>query len=381
MKKNKKLLILVNNLGFFCSHRLPIAEALLAKGFDICIGYGEIGDTNPDLLKEKGFKVNSIPMKRGGINIFKELKTFFYILKFFKKEKPDIVHLITIKPYLYGGIVSRMTDIPAVLSAVSGLGALFIHKNMRSKLIRFLLYPIYKLAFQHSNQKVITQNNDDMELLVKWGVLNPLKIKLIKGSGVNIENFTNLDEPEGIPVVCFAGRLLKDKGVYEFVSAAKLLKERGVNARFYLAGNLDHNNPAGLNINDLNNIKNEGCVEILGHQKDISKLYASSSIICLPSYREGMPKSLIEAAAASRAVVTTDVSGCRDAIIPNKTGFLVPVKNVKKLADRLEWLIKNPKERIAMGKAGRKFAEKEFPIEKIVKSHLDVYDELLNNIM
>ena len=147
-----------------------------------------------------------------------------------------------------------------------------------------------------------------------------------------------------------------------------------------MAGDLDLNNPSGLSHNDINNIKNEGYVEILGYQKDIPKLYAESHIICLPSYREGMPKSLIEAAAASRAVVTTDVSGCRDAVIPNLTGLLVPVKNSQKLADALEWLIKNPQERIAMGKAGRKLAEKEFPLEKIVKSHLEVYDELISKI-
>ena len=381
MKKNKKLLILVNDLNFFCSHRLPIAEALLVKGFDICIGYGEIGGADQSLLKQKGFKVYSIPMQRGSINILKELKTFFYILRFFKREKPDIVHLITIKPYLYGGIAARIMGVPAVISAVSGLGALFIHKDMRSKFLRFILYPFYKLAFKHSSQKVIIQNNDDMQLLVNWGVLNPAKVKLIKGSGVKIEHFTNLDEPDGIPVVCFAARLLKDKGVYEFVSAAKLLNKKGVNARFYLAGNLDEKNPAGLNQYDLNQIKSEGYVEILGYQKDIPKLYANSHIICLPSYREGMPKSLIEAAAASRVVVTTDVTGCRNVIIPNKTGFLVPVKNTKKLADTLEWLIKNPNERVAMGKEGRKFAEKEFPVEKIVKSHLDVYDELLNKTL
>ena len=381
MKKNKKLLILVNDLNFFCSHRLPIAKAALDKGFNICIGYGELGGADKSLLEQKGIKVNFIPMQRGSINIFKELKTFFYIWKFFKKEKPDIVHLITIKPYLYGGIISRLTSVPAVLSAVSGLGVLFIHKNLRTNILRNLLYPIYKLAFKHFNQKIIIQNNDDKKLLVNWGVLDPIKVKLIKGSGVKIKNFTNLDEPDAVPVVCFAARLLKDKGVYEFVSAAKLLKERGVNARFFLAGNLDTKNPAGLSHYDLNNIKKENYVEILGYQKDIANLYARSNIICLPSYREGMPKSLIEAAAASRAVVTTDVTGCRDVIIPNKTGFLVPVKNPKKLAEKLEWLIKNPKERIAMGKAGRKFAEKEFPVEKIVKSHLDVYDELLKNIL
>jgi glycosyltransferase involved in cell wall biosynthesis len=379
MKKNKKILFLVNYLSFFLSHRLPVAEALIAKGFEVFIGYGELRGADPKLLEQKGFKVDFIPMQPGSFNFLKDFKTFYYIWVFFKRVKPDIAHLITIKPYLYGGIVSRLCGVKGLITAVSGLGTLFVNKDLKSKLIRLLLYPIYKLAFNHLNQKVIVQNKDDLKALVNWGVLNPSKVKLLKGSGVKLENFTNLDEPSGTPIVCFAARLLRDKGVYEYVSAAKLLKERGIKAQFLLAGDLDINNPTGLKLDDLNKLKDEGCVEIIGFQKDIPTLYAKSHIICLPSYREGFPKSLIEAAAAGRAVVTTDVPGCRDAIIPNKTGLLVPIKDSQKLADALQWLIENPKERIIMGKVGRKFAEKEFPIEKIILNHLDIYQDLLSN--
>ena len=379
MKKNKKILILVNYLSFFLSHRLPIAEALLAKGFEVFIGYGELRGADPKLLEQRGFKVDFIPMQPGGFNLLKDLKTFYYIWVFFKRVKPDIVHLITIKPYLYGGIISRLCNVQGLITAVSGLGTLFVNKDLKSKLIRLLLYPIYKLAFNHLNQKVIVQNKDDLKVLVNWGVLNQSKVKLLKGSGVKLENFTNLEESSGTPTVCFAARLLRDKGVYEYVSAVRLLKDRGIKAQFLLAGDLDINNPTGLKLDDLNKLKCEGYVEITGYQKDIPTLYARSHIICLPSYREGFPKSLIEAAAAGRAVVTTDVPGCRDAIIPNKTGLLVPIKDSQKLADALQWLIENPKERIAMGKAGRKFAEKEFPIEKIILNHLDIYQDLLSN--
>jgi len=244
-----------------------------------------------------------------------------------------------------------------------------------------LLYPIYRLAFNHFNQRVIVQNKEDAKVLVELGVLNSQKIRLIKGSGARLEEFTQLDEPDGIPVVCFAGRLLYDKGIYDFVAAVKLLKKRGVQARFCLAGDLDIKNPTGLNIEDLNSLREDKNIEVLGFKKNIATLYAKAHIICLPSYREGLPKSLIEAAAASRAIVTTDVPGCRDAIIPNKTGLLVPVKNPEKLADALQWLIEQPQERIAMGKAGRQLAEKEFRIEKIIKNHTDIYQELLANIL
>lgn len=377
--KKKKLLILVNYLSFFISHRLPIAEASLAKGFEVFIGYGELKGADPKLLEEKGFKVNLIPIEPGGINVFKDLKTFFHIWNYFKKVKPDIVHLITIKPNLYGGVISRITNIPNLVSAISGLGTLFINKDLKSRILRMIIFPFYKFSLNHRNQKIIVQNNDDLKTLLKWGVLKSSKVKLLKGSGVQIKNFTNFDEPQGSITICFAARLLRDKGLYEFISAARLIKERGIDARFIIAGDLDENNPSGLNLEELSKLKKESYVEFIGYQKDIPTLYSRSHIICLPSYREGLPKSLIEAAAAGRAIVTTDVAGCRDAIIPNVTGLLVPAKDPKKLVDALHHLIQYPKVRIEMGKAGRKYAEEEFTIEKIVQKHLDIYQDLLSN--
>ena len=374
----KKLLFLVSHASFFISHRLQIAKDAKKNGYEVIIVFGEI-DVDIKTLKEIDINYYCIPIQRGGTNFFKDIKSLYFIWRIFKRIEPDIVHLVTIKPYLYGGIIARITKIPCVVSAVSGLGSLFIQQNLISRFLRLLLYPFFRLAFNHLNQKIIVQNKEDENELMKWGVLNPIKVKLLKGSGVNLENFTNFDELRETPVVCFAARLLRDKGVYDFLSAAQLLKERGVKAKFYLAGDLDINNPTSLNMDDLNKIRKKCHIKILGYQKDIPKLYANSHIICLPSYREGMPKSLAEAAAASRAVVTTDVPGCRDAIIPNKTGLLVPIKNPKKLADALQWLIEHSQERIAMGKAGRKFAEKEFPIEKIVQNHLDIYKDLLKS--
>ncbi len=366
-------------MNFFCTHRLPIAEAAKVEGFDIVIGYGEVGGADVKVLEKKGFRLKHIPMQRGNMNLFNDLITFFKIWIFFKEEKPDVVHLVTIKPYLYGGIISRLISVPCLVSAVSGLGTLFISDDFKSKFLRLLLYPIYKFAFNHFNQKIIVQNKDDFRLLEEWGVLNPKKVKLLRGSGIKLENFVNLNEPDGVTTICFAARLLKDKGVYEFVDAAKLLKEKGIRARFLLAGDLDASNPTGLNLEDLKVFRKDGNVEILGYHEDIPKLYNQSHIVCLPSYREGLPKALLEAAAASRAVVTTDVPGCRDAIIPNKTGLIVPVKNSEKLANAFQWLIDHPVERVAMGRAGRKLAEKEFLVEKIVQHHLNIYNELIKN--
>jgi len=225
---------------------------------------------------------------------------------------------------------------------------------------------------------VIFQIQYDASVLVNWGVLDSQKIRLLRGSGVDLTAFTQFEEDDGVPIVCFASRLLRDKGVYDFVAAARLLQKRGIEARFWLVGDADTKNPTGLTATELQSLRDGDVVEVLGYKKDIPALYAKAHIICLPSfYGEGIPKALIEAAAASRAVVTTDHPGCREAVVPNKSGLLVPVKSPEKLADALQWLIEHPADRLAMGKAGRLLAEREFAIEKIVQGHLEIYRELL----
>lgn len=380
MKKKIKLIILVNNLGFFCSHRLPIAEEAIKKSFNVVIGYGELGDANLSLLEQKKLVTVHIPIHRGGINIFKDFISMIHIWRFFNIEKPDIVHLITIKPYLYGGIIARLTGVPSLVSAITGLGSLFINNNLKNKILRLFIYPLYFFALGHSNQTIIFHNEDDIQQLRKWKVVKPDKIKLVKGSGVHLEKFKRLDEVKGEKVVCFASRLLEEKGVYEYISAAKLLTKRGIKAKFLLAGDIDTKNPSGLNSDDLEKIEKQGFVKFIGYQKDIPSLFENSHIICLPSYREGFPKTLIEAAAAGRAVVTTDAPGCRDSIIANKTGLLVPIRNIEALANSLQDLIENSSKRENMGKEGRKLAEKEFSIIEIVEAHMKIYFDLIRNI-
>lgn len=373
----KKILFLVNDLSFFVSHRLQIAESVTALGYSVVVGYGELGSCKISFLKNRNIEAINIPLDRASMNPFKEIRSLFLILKLFLKIKPDIVHLVTIKPYLYGGIIARIVKVRGVVSSVSGLGTIFIDNKLNIKLLRALLYPIYKYAFNHPNQIVIFQNKDDLNKFVNKKILKLSKTFIINGSGVDLQNFSNFDEPVGTPIVCFAARLIKDKGVFEYISAARLIKKRGIEAKFLLAGDLDTKNPTGLNLKELQEIKKEDLIEVLGYQNEIPGLYAKSNIICLPSYREGLPKSLIEAAAASRAVVTTDVPGCRDAIIPNKTGILVPVKDVDKLAEAIIWLIQNPSKRVKMGKAGRKLAEEKFQIKKVIENHLSIYSDLL----
>lgn len=375
----KKILIVVNSLSFFITHRIEIASAAKNTGYDVKVFYGELGNADTKVLTKMGIDYFHLPFNRKSINPLRELWYLISFILVFYKYKPDIVHLITIKAYLYGGIAARLTNIPCVLSAIAGLGFLFNQKYFFNKIIIKLLYPFFSYALNHPNQKIIVQNKDDKKKIINWLGLNENKVVLFRGSGVNLSKFINLDYSSDIITVCFASRLLRDKGVMDYVSAAKLIYNRGFKVKFLLAGDLDPGNPTSLKESDLLKIKKDKIIQLLGYQRDIPSLFARSHIICLPSYGEGLPKTLVEAAAASRAIITTNSPGCRDAIIPNKTGLIVPEKNPEKLADALQWLIENPKKIIAMGKEGRKLAEKEYPIEKIIQKHLSIYKNLLDS--
>jgi glycosyltransferase involved in cell wall biosynthesis len=377
----KRLLFVVNDLSFFYSHRLPIAIAAQREGFDVHVAYGALGDSvqDEDALVQEKLTPHFVAIQRGGMNPIADFCSILELSKLFENLQPSVVHLITIKPYLYGGIAARLVGIPAVVSAVAGLGSMFVRHDLFSRWIRIMLYPLYLIAFGHRNQRVIVQNSDDEERLVHWGVLHSKRVQLLRGSGVDLSHFTELEEPPGLPVICFAARLLRDKGVFQFLEAGRILKDRDVQARFLLAGDPDLKNPTSVTEQDLSELRHEGVVELIGYQKDIASLYARSHIVCFPSfYGEGLPKTLVEAAAAGRAVVTSDHPGCRDAIIPNETGLLVPVREAESLANALQWLIEHPKKRAEMGRAGRNLAEREFGIEKIVDAHLKIYQELLD---
>ena len=372
-----RLLFVVNDPAFFVSHRLSIALEACRRGWDVHVaGAGEA----PREVLEGGMTFHAVNLSRSGMNPFAELRAIWGLVRLFRKVRPDLVHLITIKPYLYGGIAARVARVPAVVSAVAGMGAVFIRQDLRARVLRGALYPLYRLAFGHPRQRAIFQNPDDRSILERWGVMDGEKARAIRGSGVDLSRYPARPEDPGTPVVAFAARLLRDKGIVELIGAARLLKERGVEARFWVIGNADPGNPATVTEQELDAWRDEGIVELVGYRTDIPGLFGQAHIVCLPSYREGLPKTLVEAAAAGRAVVTTDVPGCRDAIEPGKSGVLVPVRDAEALADALQRLIENPEERRAMGRAGRELAEREFAIEKIVHAHMAIYDELLDGV-
>lgn len=371
---SRTLMFVVNVDWFFLSHRLPIALEALRQGFRVHVAAG-LTDKLEE-LQGHGFVVHSLTLDRGNAGFANTCQTAFELWKLFRSVRPDILHLVTIKPVLLGGLMARVAQVPAVVAAVSGLGFLFLAQGVKATARRLLVALLYRMALGHRNQKVIFQNPDDLARLSEFVRFPRGKVEMIRGSGVDLTRYRHTPLPSGVPVVLLAARLLVDKGVREFVQAARLLKQQGVLARFCLVGSVDLANPASLVDAELAMWANEGVVELWGQRTNMPKTIESAYLVVLPSYREGLPKVLLEAAASGRAVVTTNVPGCRDAIEPGVTGVLVPAYNAVALANAISGLIKDPIGCAAMGNAGRVLAERAFDVRHVVSKHMRIYQEL-----
>lgn len=374
---SRTLMFVVNVDWFFLSHRLPIALEALRQGYEVHIATGLTDRL--DELRRHGLVVHPLALDRSSAGVGNAWRTMVELWRVFRAVRPDVVHLVTIKPVLLGGLVARLAGVPAVVAAISGLGFVFVAQGAKAKGRRLLVGLLYRLALGHRNLKVIFQNPDDRSSLAKVMYLTDNKVAMIRGSGVDLTQYKHTPLPSGLPVVLLAARLLADKGVREFVQAARLLKQRGVSVRFCLVGTVDPANPTSLTDAELAQWVSEEVVEVWGHRSDMPQVLAAAQIVVLPSYYgEGLPKVLIEAAACGRVVVTTDHPGCRDAIDPGMTGVLVPVRNAEALADAIEGLINEPVHCQMMGNAGRALAERAFDVRQVVAAHLRIYQELID---
>lgn len=372
------LLIIGNDAKYFLSHRLPIALAAREEGYEVHIATPE-GPSVKE-IKSLGFSHHELFFSRSGTNPFGELKALLSICSLCWSLRPEVLHLVTIKPVLYGGIAARLSPVKGVLAAVPGLGFIFMARGVKANLVRGIISIMYRLALGKRNLLAVFQNPDDQKALMDIGAITLQKSMIIRGSGVSLLQYSMSPEVDGVPVVTFAARLLRDKGVIEFVEAVRILKSRGLNARFQLVGNIDRGNPTSISAENVDSWLNEGVVQSLGYCSNMAEVLKNSHVVVLPSYREGLPKVLIEAAACGRAVVTTDVPGCRDAIDPDVSGLLVPVRNASALAEAIQRLLENPELRREMGLAGRALAERAFAIESVVSKHLETYRLLERNI-
>ncbi|MCA8985189.1 MAG: sugar transferase [Planctomycetaceae bacterium] len=375
-KGKPRLLFLISDGDFFLSHRLPLALEAARAGYEIGIACPPHADS--DRYAELGFTYLPIRMLRMGTTPFSELRSLLSIASVIRGFRPDLVHQITSKPIIYGGIISRCLGIPTV-SAISGLGYVFTNDTPRVRLLRKLAIAGYKLSINSRRNHVIFQNEDDLGLFRKHGIIGRVSHSLIPGSGTDLARITPQPLPEGQTVLVLPARLLRDKGVVEFVEAARLLISKGIPATFRLLGDPDNSNPTSISREQLAAWVREGVVEWHGYTKEIGAALAQAHIVVLPSYREGFPKTLIDAAAAGRASAATDVPGCRDAIVQGETGLLFLPRNAADMARVLEPLILDRDRQAAMGLAARRHAERVFDIQAVCQKHLEIYDSLTHS--
>ncbi|MFV0535934.1 MAG: glycosyltransferase family 4 protein [Dysgonomonas sp.] len=375
MKKDKHLVITVNVDWFFLSHRLPIALAAKKNGYDVTIAAKDTGKRAE--IEQHGLKFVDIPFDRSGSNPLHELKCVRILKKLYEQENPDVIHHVTLKASLLGSFAAKLAKKKNVVNAISGFGYNFTdeRKGLKQRVIKSMM----KLAFKSNSFHYIFQNPNDVNDFTELNFVHGNHNHLIKGSGVDLNQFSYQKEVTKDKVrIILPARILYDKGVVEFIEAAKFLKERLENkAQFVLIGDCDTHNLSGIREEDLVKMMEPPYLIWTGFEKDIFSALKNADIVVLPSYREGLPKSLIEACAVGRPIVTTDTQGCRECVQDGYNGFLVPVKDYKELADKMEVLINDSSKRESMGINSRTLAVTEFSIENVVEKHLGIYNQML----
>lgn len=371
-----RLMFVVTEDWYFMSHRLPLARAARDAGYDVYV-VTRLTKLADDIAAEGFIPIPLLKMQRVGRNPVGELAAIRELVAIYRRYRPDIVHQIAIKPVLYGSIAARLSGVRRVVNNLAGLGFVFSSTSRKAALLRPAISAVLGWALKRRGTLTIVQNSDDAKVLAdKIGVPAP-SIRLIKGSGVDMAKFA----PERIeshpPIVLLASRMIWNKGIRDFVQAASLLREQGVSARFVLLGAPDTGNPAAIPQTVLEDYNKSGEIEWWGHRSDIPQIINGAALVCLPStYGEGVPKILIEAAAASCAIVTYDVPGCREIVRHGENGLLVAAGDIQALADAISQLLSDTEQRRKMGVNGRAIVEAEFAQEHVVAQTLAAYQEL-----
>jgi glycosyltransferase involved in cell wall biosynthesis len=377
MNGKLKVVFVDNDVRSFVGDRIPWARAARNAGFEVHVAC-PVGDAAEQLSAED-FQFHVIPMSRCGVNPIRELATVAGLFRVYKRVQPDLVHHLRLKPVLYGSLAARMAGVPAVVNLLTGLGYLFTSSGRTGQFLRPLVMLACRVAFSHPNQRLVFQNPDDSEVFLRSGILPAEKTLLIKGSGVDIDRFSPRPEPPGPPVVLLASRMLWDKGVKEFVQAARILRASGLEARFVLVGDTDAGNPSAIPAERLRKWRDRGIVEWWGPRSDMPEVLNQAHIVCLPSIREGLPRILIEAASCGRALVATDVPGCREVVRNGDNGLLVPIRDANSLAWAFRLLLENADLRQSMGVRSRERALREFTRDLVASQMLNLYSQMLGS--
>jgi glycosyltransferase involved in cell wall biosynthesis len=367
-----RLLFLLNDAPFFVTHRLPLAAAAVKAGYEVhvAVPYDEQAVA---AIRAAGVVHHDVPLQRGARAVAGELRLIGAYWRLVRALKPDVLHAVTMKPVLYGGLVARFAGVPAAVHAITGLGYLFLIKGALAGAQRAFVKALYRFALAHPNVRAIFQNPDDLAVFEDDRLVRPGTAVMIRGCGVDTDVFAPAPEPSGAPIVLFPARIIGDKGVREFVGAARLLKEEGIDAVFRIAGRLDPDNPTDVGEAAVRRWQDDGWIEWAGFVTAVPDAFAACHVVCLPSHREGLPRALIEAAACGRPIVTTDVPGCREVVRDGDNGLLVPVSDERAVAGALRTLIEAGDLRERMGRRGRERALDEFTVEGFVAASLAVY--------
>ena len=378
MSRAPRLLFLMNDAPFYVTHRLSVGIAAKRAGFDVHVAAPHRHDA-VKRIEAEGIVFHDIPLRRGGRRIGGELALIWAMAKLIRSLHPDLLHAVTMKPVCYGGTLARLLGVPATVLAITGLGYLFVTESLAARAMRHVALALYRFALANRPLRAIFQNPDDLALFRAHGLVADDVVRMIRGCGVDMSAFPARPEPAGETVVMFPARILGDKGVHEFVGAARLLKAKGIAARFVMVGRTDPDNPTDVGEAGIRRWIEEGVVEWWGFSEDMPATLARATLVCMPSYREGLPRGLIEAAATERAIVTADVPGCREVVRHGDNGLLVPVRDAAATADALEKLILDAELRRRLAAHGREIAVADFSVEDFVAKSLAVYREVLTD--
>jgi len=373
MADHPRLLYLITEDWYFWSHRLDLARAAREAGYDVIVAT-RVTD-HGERIRGEGFQLEPLEMVRRSRNPFREVIAVAELVRLYRRIKPDVVHHVAMKPILYGSLAAWFTRVPSVINAFAGLGYAFMDE--RNELLRWCVKSALRIVIRLGHSVVLVQNREDQDRLVGEGVVPTFRARIIAGSGIDVAAYSMQPQPSGIPVVVLPARMLWDKGVGEFVEAARRLKQKGVHARFILVGRRDEHNPAAIPEIHLKEWVKAGVVEWWGHREDMPAVYAAAMLVVLPSYREGLPKVLLEAAACGKAIVATDVPGCREIVRDRFNGLLVAPRDSTALAAAIEELLSDQALREVMGQRSRARVLAEWSSPRITEQVLGLYRDMV----
>ncbi len=379
MVGSAKILLVANTGWYLYNFRLPLARRLRDEGFDVTLVSPY--DTYVDRLRAEGFEHHALlRLERRSVNPVFELFALWELVRLYWAMGPRAVHHFTIKCVLYGTIAAKLAGVKSVVNAVTGLGHIFLGQRLVTRMLRPPVRWLYRNILKARRGHVVFQNPDDLDAFIQAGLVSPEKTVLIRSSGVCLQRFSprpgGPDDPAGrVPTVLFVGRLIAEKGIHDFVEAARMVKAQH-DVCFQVAGDPDPGNPSSVDLATLEGWRREGAVDLLGHVDRIDDVIALSDIMVLPSYREGTPRSLLEAAAMGKPLIATDVPGCREVVEDGFNGHLVPLRDARALAQAITDLVENRERAMAMGMNGRTKVAAEFSVEKVVQDTMRVYSTL-----